>query len=220
MSNDFILSAEARADVGKGASRRLRREAGKVPAIVYGDEQATENVTIMHKDLMKLLENDAIFSSIITLQKDGKDEAVILKDLQRHPSRPRLLHADFMRVSQTRKLQTRVVIRLLNEDNCVGVRTQRGILVQSLNELEISCLPGNLPDSIEVDVANLEAGEMIHISDLKLPEGVESVDLALGPDHDQPVVSVAKPRGGADEDEDEAEAQEGEEQEGSEESEE
>lgn len=197
MSNDFILNAEARADVGKGASRRLRREAGKVPAIIYGDEQATDSITVMHKDLMKLLENDAIFSSVITLKLDGNDQSVILKDLQRHPAKALLLHADFMRVSKNRKLQTRVVIHLRNEDNCIGVRNQGGIIVQGLNELEISCLPGDLPDFIEVDMADVEAGQIIHISDLKLPAGVESVDLALGPDHDQPVVTVAKPRGGA-----------------------
>lgn len=213
MSTDFVLNAEARADVGKGASRRLRRQAGKVPAIIYGDDQPTENITVLHKDLIKLLESEAIFSSIITLKVDGKDQDVLLKDLQRHPAKALLLHADFMRVSKSRKLQTKVVIRLVNEDSCVGVKTQGGTIVQSLNELEISCLPGDLPDYIEVDMADVEAGQIIHISDLKLPEGVESVDLALGPDHDQPVVSVSKPRGGA------AAAAEGEaeEQEGSEE---
>lgn len=197
MSNDFILNAEARADVGKGASRRLRRQAGKVPAILYGDDKTADNITVMHKDLMKLLENEAIYSSVITIKQDGGDQPVILKDLQRHPAKPQILHADFMRVSKTRKLQTRVVIRLLNEDNCVGVKLQGGSIVQSLNELEISCLPGDLPDYIEVDLAEVEAGQIIHISDLKLPNGVESVDLALGPDHDQPVVAVNKPRGGA-----------------------
>lgn len=197
MSNDFILNAEARADVGKGASRRLRRQAGKVPAIVYGDNQAAENITVMHKDLMKLLENDAIFSSIITLKQDGNEQAVILKDLHRHPAKSLLLHADFMRVSKTRKLQTKVIVRLANEDSCVGVKMQGGSIVQTLNELEISCLPGDLPDFIEVDMADVEAGQIVHISDLKLPKGVESVDLALGADHDQPVVAVNKPRGGA-----------------------
>ena len=141
MSTDFILTAEARTDVGKGASRRLRRLGDRVPAIIYGDEKEPENISLLHKDLMKQLENEAFYSHIITIQKDGGDQEVILKDLQRHPSKSKILHADFLRVSKTKKLHTKVPLHFLNEDSCIGVKQQGGTISHNMTDLEISCLP-------------------------------------------------------------------------------
>lgn len=200
-TQDFVLNAEARSDVGKGASRRLRREGHKVPAIIYGGEKEPENISILHKDIVKQLENEAFYSHIIKINvgKDGQD--VILKDLQRHPARNQILHADFMRVSKTKKLHTKVPLHFMNEDICVGVKMQGGTISHNVTELDISCLPGDLPEFIEVDLAKVEAGQIVHISDLQLPKGVESVDLAHGADHDLPVVTVNKPKAGAAEEE-------------------
>src|SRR5690606_15399359 len=193
-AQDFTLNAELRADAGKGASRRLRREGQKVPAIVYGGEAAPQNISIPHKDLLKQLENEAFYSSIVKLNVDGKTQDVIIKDLQRHPAKKLILHADFMRVSSTKKLHTRVPLHFVNEDICVGVKMQGGSIAHNLTELDISCLPGDLPEFIEVDLAEVQAGQIVHISNLTLPKGVESVDLAHGADHDLPVVTVNKPK--------------------------
>jgi large subunit ribosomal protein L25 len=196
-TEDFILNAEARDDAGKGASRRLRREADRVPAIVYGGRKKPVNVSVEHKELVKHLEHEAFYSHIITLNIGDASESVILKDVQRHPAKNKILHLDLMRVSKTKKLKTTVPLHFVNEDICKGVKTGGGSIAHNLTELEISCLPGDLPEFIEVDLADVGVGEIVHISDLKLPKGVESVSLNLGGDHDLPVVSVAKPKGGA-----------------------
>jgi large subunit ribosomal protein L25 len=195
-TQDFILNAEARADVGKGASRRLRRQGAKVPAIIYGGDKEPENISIPQKDLVKQLENEAFYSHIISIKQGNDSQDVILKDLQRHPAKSQILHADFMRVSSTKKLHTRVPLHFLNEDVCVGVKMQGGTILHSMTELEVSCLPADLPEYIEVDLAKAEAGHIVHISDLTLPQGVESVALSHGADHDLPVVTVNKPKTG------------------------
>lgn len=199
MSENFVLNAAARNDQGKGASRRLRREAGLVPAVIYGGEAAPASITVPHKDLTKQLENEAFFSHIIELNVDGKSQSVILKDLQRHPSKPLILHADFLRVSKTTKLQTNVPIHILNGNASKGVKQQGGVIMHNLLQLEISCLPADLPEAIEVDIIDLEVGQILHISDLKLPKGVTSVALIHGADHNLPVVAINKPKGSSEE---------------------
>lgn len=209
MSNeDFILDATARDDSGKGASRRLRREAGLVPAIVYGGRKKPQAITLSAKDLKKHLENEAFYSHIITLNIGDSSEQVILKDLQRHPAKEVAMHADFLRVSKTKKFQTKVPLHFINEASSKGVKVQGGKVQHNMTELEISCLPADLPEFIEVDLAEVEVGTTVHISDLALPKGVESVSLALGEDHDLPVASIVKPKGG---DEEEASEEAGEE---------
>ncbi|QIL89789.1 50S ribosomal protein L25/general stress protein Ctc [Microbulbifer harenosus] len=203
--SDFKLNASVRSDEGKGASRRLRREEAKVPAIVYGGKAEPQNIALLQKDMFKALENEAVYSSVLTLNIDGKDETVILRDLQRHPAKAILLHADFQRVSADTKVHVKVPVHFLNEDKCKGVKAG-GIVSHTLTELEISAPASKLPEFIEVDLANLELDGNIHISDIKLPAGVESVDLSHGADHDLVVASVHKPRGAI-----EAEAAEGEE---------
>jgi len=195
MSNAFELNATVRSDLGKGASRRLRRLAEMVPAIIYGEGIPAVNISIPHKDIQKALTNEAFYSHIITLHVDGKPEQVVIKALQRHPAKPRIMHADFQRVSADRAIVVAVPLHFINEDKCKGVKIGGGSIIKALNELQISCLPNDLPEYIEVDLSDLGLGEAIHISQIKLPKGVSSVDLAHGHDSDNSVVSVLAPRG-------------------------
>jgi len=204
-TEDYTLSAQLREDSGKGASRRLRREQGLVPAIVYGGDKAPTNICVAHNELLKHLENEAFYSHIVKLNLGDEAQDVILKDLQRHPAKPYILHADFMRVSSTQKLTTRVPLHFLNEEKCKGVKLGGGVVSHNMTDLEISCLPANLPEYIEVDLLELEIGDVVHITDLKLPEGVEAVALLQGAEHDQPVATVSKGHSAAD---DEAEGEE------------
>jgi large subunit ribosomal protein L25 len=188
MSGEFVLNAVVRGDVGKGASRRLRNDE-LVPAIVYGGTQQPRNVSLSHRELVKALE--------ITLQLEGGAEEVILKDLQRHPARPRILHADFQRVSRDRKLHVHIPLHFINQEKCHGVKNQGGIIQHNANEVHVTCLPQDLPEYIEVDMTAYHVGQAVHLSDLKLPAGVESVELSHGPEHDIPVATVLAPKGGA-----------------------
>jgi large subunit ribosomal protein L25 len=194
MSTDFILQAKGREDTGKGASRRLRRLAGEVPAIVYGGKKDPTKIALTHKDVAKALENEAFFSSIISLDIEGASEDVIIKDIQRHPAKKIVLHMDFFRVSKTTVLQTKVPLHFINEDTCPGVKLGGGIVAHTMTDIEIQCLPKNLPEFIEVDMAEVDLGDIVHISDIVLPEGVESVALNLGADHDLSVATINKPK--------------------------
>lgn len=192
---DFALNARSRNEMGKGASRRLRRLAGEVPAIIYGGDSAPENIALGHDELNHALGNEAFYSHIIKLSVDSQSQDVILKDVQRHPAKQLILHVDFLRVDKDQKLTTRVPLHFINEESCHGVKMEGGVITHSLNELEIACLPADLPEYIEVDMVQVRLGEIVHISDLKLPSGVESVALAQGEDHDLPVAAVNKTRG-------------------------
>ena len=194
MSTDFTLQAKGREDTGKGASRRLRRLAGEVPAIVYGGKKKPTKIALTHKDVVKALENEAFFSSIISLDIEGASEDVIIKDIQRHPAKKIVLHMDFFRVSKTTVLQTKVPLHFINEDTCPGVKLGGGIVAHTMTDIEIQCLPKNLPEFIEVDMAEVDLGDIVHISDIVLPEGVESVALNLGADHDLSVATINKPK--------------------------
>ena len=194
MSTDFTLQAKGREDTGKGASRRLRRLAGEVPAIVYGGKKNPTKIALTHKDVAKALENEAFFSSIISLDIEGASEDVIIKDVQRHPAKKIVLHMDFFRVSKTTVLQTKVPLHFINEDSCPGVKLGGGIVAHTMTDIEIQCLPKNLPEFIEVDMAEVDLGDIVHISDIVLPEGVESVALNLGADHDLSVATINKPK--------------------------
>lgn len=198
--NAFELHSEVRTDLGKGASRRLRRLDSLVPAIVYGEGKAPVNISILHKDLDKALSNEAFFSHIITLFIGKKSEQVVIKDLQRHPAKPRLMHADFQRVSADNAIVVAVPLHFINEEKCNGVKNGGGSLIKAMTELQVSCLPKDLPEFIEVDVIKLGLGEALHISDITLPKGVTSVDLTHGADADNAIVSVLPPRGGASDD--------------------
>jgi len=194
MSTDFTLQAKGREETGKGASRRLRRLAGELPAIVYGGKKDPVQIKLVLKDVTKSLENEAFYSHIIGLEIDGKSEDVILKDLQRHPAKGWIMHMDFLRVNKDTKLQTKVPIHFINEEACVGVKVGGGIISRTMTELDIMCLPKDLPEYLEVDMTDVEIGTTLHISDITLPKGVESVALSHGTDHDLPIVAVNKPK--------------------------
>lgn len=197
-TEDFKLNATVRDDAGKGASRRLRREQGQVPAIVYGGRKKPQNISVKFNEFIRHLEHEAFYSHVIALDIDGTAEDVILKDLQRHPSKAEIYHADFLRVSKTKKFTTKVPLHFVNEATSKGVKMQGGVVSHNMSELEISCLPGDLPEYIEVDLANVELGQTLHISDLNLPKGVDSVALSHGEDHDLPVVNIHKAKGSSD----------------------
>jgi len=218
MSDQFELHAEAREDKGKGASRRLRRLADQVPAIIYGGNKDPQPLTLIRKDLEKALENEAFYSHVLTIKVGKGKEKAILKDLQRHPARDSVMHADFLRVDDNVAVKVNVPIHFLNEDSCHGVKVQGGIIQHQATDVEVQCLPGDIPEYIELDMLNVETGQIVHLSDIALPEGVVSVALALGEDHDLAIASVVAPKGTADEDEEAAPAaEEGDSEEGTEE---
>jgi len=190
----FVLQAEKREVVGKAGNKRLRRE-GYIPAVVYGGSRDVVAIQIEHNSIMKSLDVAGFYSNILELHLDGKSEKVYLKDLRRHPSKKEILHADFQRVEEAVELNIRVPIRLLNEDKCVGVKQGGGVVSRLITEIEITCLPKNLPPSIEIDIENLNVGEAIHFSDLKMPEGVSLTALIKGGDEMTGVVQVMTPKG-------------------------
>ncbi|MCF6355033.1 MAG: 50S ribosomal protein L25/general stress protein Ctc [Candidatus Polarisedimenticolaceae bacterium] len=198
MSNSFEFKAELRDDTGKGASRRLRR-AGLVPGIIYGAHKDPVMITLLHNELIHNLEQEAFYSHILDIELGGKKEKVILKGLQRHPSRPFILHVDFLRTDEKETIRVNVPLHFMNEDIAPGVKAG-GRISHTLTEVEVSCLPKNLPEFIEIDLAAVEVGQAIHLSEVNLPEGVEIPALAQTPSRDLAVVSIHAPRAGSDED--------------------
>jgi large subunit ribosomal protein L25 len=194
--NQFELVAEKREDVGKGASRRLRH-AGKLPGIVYGTDKGATMITLAHNEVMHQLENEAFYSKILTL-KVGKDsEKVVLKDLQRHPYKRLLLHIDLLRINENEALTMRVPLHFINEDKAVGVKEHGGVISHLLTELDIVCLPKDLPEYIEVDMAKVDLDETVHLSHLVLPEGIQLHSLLHGGDDSLSVASIHAPKGSA-----------------------
>jgi len=186
------LKASVRHDLGKGASRRLRRANQQVPAVVYGGEKDAQSISVEKTAFYKAIEDESFFSSVITLVIEGKEEQVVVRDLQRHPFKPLLTHADFLRVDATHEITMNVPLHVIGEDVCVGIKDQDGELHVIANEVAISCLPKDLPDYLEVDISNAEIGTTLHLSDLTLPAGVTSVDLSHGEEHDNAVLSITK----------------------------
>ena len=205
MPSAQTLQATSRHVGHRAASRRLRR-AGKMPAIIYGNSIEPLPVTVDHQAMVRLLDNESNYTQVLRIElDDGQVESVILKDLQRHPSQPRFLHADFLRVDMQRKITVRVPLHFLNEESAPGVRLEGGIASKLITDLEVRCLPGETPEYINVDLGELHVGNTLHISDLTLPDSVESVALSQGEGHDMPVTNVLQPRGvAADEAEDAA----------------
>ena len=196
MSVMFELNAEPRSDLGKGASRRLRR-AGKVPAILYGGGQEPLALTLEHLEFMNQLQNQAIYSHVLTLKLGDRVESAVLRDLQRHPFKPTILHLDFLRVSADRKLRVHVPLHFINEETSRGIKQQGGTVSHALIDIEIACLPKDLPEFIAVDLGELGLGQAIHLTDIPLPAGVELADrIAPGSDQDAIVVSIHHAHGG------------------------
>jgi large subunit ribosomal protein L25 len=191
----FTLDAEIRTDLGKGASRRLRR-AEKVPAILYGGGKDPVSLTLEHNKVIQAQEFEAFYSHVLTLTIGGKKESVLVKDIQRHPFKPKVTHLDFLRIEKNKPVHTSVPIHFVNEDSAPAIKTQGGHAEHHLNSLNITCLPKDLPEFIEVDLAPVELGQTLHLSDIKLPKGVTLDELSKGEDHDQAVVTVKAAKGG------------------------
>jgi large subunit ribosomal protein L25 len=188
MTVEFTLNAQVRSDLGKGASRRLRRLASLIPAVIYGGEKGAQSISLIAKDFAKLLEDEAAFSHVIALNVDGTVETVLIKALQRHPVKMFVMHADFVRIVAGQKLTAHVPLHFTNQETSVGVKTQGGEVSHTAVEVEVSCLPTDLPEFIEVDMAKVEIGTILHLSDLVLPAGVQLVALAHG--KDLPVANI------------------------------
>jgi len=184
--SDFILNAELRDDQGKGASRRLRR-AGRIPAILYGGNQESRSITLDHQVLLHQMENEAFFSSILTVKVGDETQDAILKDIQRHPAKRQVLHLDLQRVLADQEIRVTIPLHFVNEDICVGVKSGGGVVAHIISDVEITCLPGNLPEYIDVDVASLELDQVINLSAVEIPEGVSLA--ANLEEYDQPVAS-------------------------------
>ena len=204
MSISFELAASIRKDLGKGATRRLRKQ-DMVPAVIYGAGEEPVSITLSHNQLLHSTENEAFFAHILSIDVEGKEEKVIIKALQRHPAKPILMHADFLRVSMKEALKVHVPIHFIGEDVAPGAKAG-GVVTHDMVDVEISCLPKDLPEFIEVDVSGLEIGESLHLSDLKVAEGLEIVALIQGEDHDLQVVAIQANRAAVTE-EDEADAE-------------
>lgn len=194
MSN-FVINAVARSDEGKGASRRLRRE-GLVPGVIYGGDKRKKPaaISIANNELVKMIEDQSFFSSILTLELDGKEEQVIIKDLQRHPAKPVLLHADFQRITKSNKIKITVPIAFNDFSASPAAKAAAKFAVEK-NTAEVMCLADNLPEVLNIDLSKADGDEVVHLSDIQLPAGVEIVSLRRGEDHDQAIGYVYAPRG-------------------------
>ena len=178
MSEEFNLIAEMRDDQGKGASRRLRRQ-GKVPAIIYGAGREPRSLMFDHNKVLQQLEDPSFYSSILNIKVGDKSRAAIVKDIQRHPAKRRILHIDLQRIVEDEKIKMQIPIHYLGEEEAVGVKLGGGTVSKLMTELEITCLPKDLPEFLEVDISELELDQMLNVSDIKLPEGTEITELLI-----------------------------------------
>ena len=193
MSSVFEFVAESRVKPGKNAARAVRRQ-GKVPAIIYGGSGAPEMLVLDHNEVVKHLEHEAVYSHVLDIVVEGMAQKAVLKAVQRHPAKAKILHMDFFRVSGDEKIKMHVPLHFINEETSIGAK-QGGVVMHNLVDVEVSCLPADLPEFIEVDLVNLDIGEALHISQLNVPNGVELVALAHGDDHesDVSVVTIVPP---------------------------
>ena len=190
MKTSFELVAEFREMQGKGASRRLRHN-GKVPAILYGGHATARTLTVSHQKLLIMLDNERFYSTILNIKVGDESQAAILKDVQRHPYKNAIVHIDFQRVEENEKIRISIPLHFKGQAASPGVKTQGGIVSHMRNDVEVTCLPKDLPEFIEVDISGLSLNESIHLSQLKIPDGVHLMDLAKG---DAAVVAIHSPR--------------------------
>ena len=193
MAKIHEIPAESRKDDGRGASRRLRHS-GKVPAIVYGGSEAPASIQLVHNDAWLASQNEWFYSAILDLKLDGTAQKVLLRDMQRHPFKQQLLHLDFQRVDENKAIRIRVPLHFLNQEKSPAGKKAGVLISHALNDIEVSCLPKNLPEYIEVDLGELDVDDIVHLSDIKLPEGVEIPELRLGREHDTAVVTAQELR--------------------------
>ncbi|MFL2722370.1 MAG: 50S ribosomal protein L25/general stress protein Ctc [Gammaproteobacteria bacterium] len=217
MTDQIILNADPRERTGSNKARVIRKVDGMVPAIVYGDEKETINLKLKLNELTKAAENELFYTQVLLIKTGDEEEKVVLKELQKDPAKGKFLHADFQRVSRKTKLKVVIPVNFINEDECIGVREDGGVVAKAIREIEIMCLAGNIPESIDVDIESLNLGESIRLTEISLPEGSEIPGLT--DETDQMVVSVNAPKA-VEEDPIEEELEDGETSEGEDSSEE
>lgn len=188
MASSFVFNAQGRSRTGSGAARALRR-AGKIPGVVYGGHEQPVYFSLGSNEVVKNLENEAVYSHILTLNIDGMPHNTVLKDLQRHPSKSNIMHMDFQRISKSEKIRVHVPIHFVGESSSVGVK-RGGVVTHNFVDLEVSCLPDNLPEFIEVDLSQVDLGQSVHLSDVKVAPGVELYALVHGGEKDLVVASI------------------------------
>ena len=210
MSEQVSLAASERQSEGKSANRNLRRT-GYIPGVLYGGKEEPKKISIMEKDIVKANEIAGFATQILKITMEGKDVDVVVKEIQRHPATSRILHADFMRVDPDSKITLVVPIRTLNDESCIGVKVSGGQVNHLINDIEVSCLASNLPEYLEIDVQEMDIGDTVSLSEIKLPEGVEITILQQDEDRDQAVVSLTETREMVIEEEEVLELEEGEE---------
>ena len=192
MTDQIILNADPRERTGSNKARVIRKIDGMVPAIVYGDEKETINLKLKLNELTKAAENELFYTQVLLIKTGDEEEKVVLKELQKDPAKGKFLHADFQRVSRKTKLKVVIPVNFINEDECIGVREDGGVVAKAIREIEIMCLAGNIPESIDVDIQNLNIGESMRLTEISLPEGSEIPGLTE--ETDQMVVSVNAPK--------------------------
>ena len=192
MTDQITLNANLRERTGSNKAREIRNVDGMVPAIVYGDEKETLNIKLKLNELTKASENELFYTQVLLINTEGKEEKVVLKELQRDPAKGKFLHADFQRVSSKTKLKVIIPVNFVNEEECAGVKIDGGVVAKAIREIEIMCLAGNIPESIDVDIENLNLGDSIRLTEISLPEGSEIPGLT--DETDQMVVSVNAPK--------------------------
>ena len=192
MTEQIILNADARERTGSNKARVIRKVDGMVPAIVYGDEKETLNIKLKLNELTKASENELFYTQVLLIKTGDNEEKVVLKELQRDPAKGKFLHADFQRVSSKTKLKVVIPVSFINEEDCIGVREDGGVVTKTIREIEIMCLAGNIPESIDVDIEKLNLGDSIRLTEISLPDGSEIPGLTE--ETDQLVVSVNPPK--------------------------
>ena len=192
MTDQIILNADSRERTGTNKAREIRNIDGMVPAIVYGDEKETLNIKLKLNELTKASENELFYTQVLLIKTGDNEEKVVLKELQRDPAKGKFLHADFQRVSRKTKLKVIIPVNFINEEECVGIKIDGGVVAKAIREVEIMCLAGNIPESIDVDIENLNLGDSIRLTEISLPEGSEIPGLTE--ETDQMVVSVNAPK--------------------------
>ena len=192
MSEQIILNADSRERTGSNKARVIRKIDGMIPAIIYGDEKESLNIKLRLNELTKASQNELFYTQVLIIKNGELEEKVVLKELQKDPAIGKFFHADFLRVSRRTKLKVIVPVNFLNEDECIGVKNDGGVLTKAIREVEIMCLAGNIPESIDVDVTDIELGGSLRLTEISLPEGAEIAGLTE--ETDQMVISVNAPK--------------------------
>ena len=192
MSEQIILNADSRERTGSNKARVIRKVDGMIPAIIYGDEKDSLNIKLRLNELTKASQNELFYTQVLIIKNGDLEEKVVLKELQKDPAKGKFLHADFLRVSRKTKLKVIIPINFLNEEECAGVKNEGGVLNKTIREVEVMCLAGNIPESINVDVTALDLGQSVRLTEINLPDGAEIPGLTE--ETDQMVISVNAPK--------------------------